>query len=84
MTGRLMNDIVGHEVRCLILKSKKVLDTSSAITSAVVMRDADGKSKFFGFVNFENAEDAVEAIETLNYKKLDGEGCCKHDRSFDE
>ena len=33
------------------------------ITSAVIMRDADGKSKCFGFVNSENADDAIKATE---------------------
>lgn len=41
------------------------------ITSAVLMRDADGRSKCFGFVNFENAEDAAKAVEALNGKKVD-------------
>ncbi|MED6149578.1 Polyadenylate-binding protein 8 [Stylosanthes scabra] len=35
------------------------------------MRDADGKSKCFGFVNFENPEDAAKAVEALNGKKID-------------
>lgn len=41
------------------------------ITSAVVMRDGDGISKCFGFVNFENADAAAEAVEALNGKKFD-------------
>ncbi|XVF36312.1 hypothetical protein REPUB_Repub19eG0047300 [Reevesia pubescens] len=41
------------------------------ITSAVVMRDADGKSKCFGFINFENADDAAKAVEALNGKKFE-------------
>ncbi|GAB2293789.1 Polyadenylate-binding protein 8 [Dionaea muscipula] len=41
------------------------------ITSAVVMRDGDGKSKCFGFVNFENADDAATAVDALNGKKFD-------------
>ncbi|KAM6540771.1 hypothetical protein CsatB_005218 [Cannabis sativa] len=41
------------------------------ITSVVVMRDADGKSRCFGFVNFENVEDAMRAVEALNGKKID-------------
>ncbi|KAL6977608.1 hypothetical protein U1Q18_026400 [Sarracenia purpurea var. burkii] len=40
------------------------------ITSVVVMRDGDGKSKCFGFVNFENADDVAIAIEALNGKKF--------------
>uniref|UniRef100_A0A2P2MLN2 Polyadenylate-binding protein n=1 Tax=Rhizophora mucronata TaxID=61149 RepID=A0A2P2MLN2_RHIMU len=42
-----------------------------AITSAVVMRDEDGKSRCFGFVNYEDADDAARAVEALNGKKFD-------------
>ncbi|CAM6125515.1 unnamed protein product [Calypogeia fissa] len=41
------------------------------ISSAVVMRDSDGKSKCFGFVNFEHADDAAKAVDALNGKKID-------------
>ncbi|KAG2303136.1 hypothetical protein Bca52824_031787 [Brassica carinata] len=41
------------------------------ITSAVVMKDGDGKSKGFGFVNFDNADDAAKAVEALNEKTFD-------------
>lgn len=41
------------------------------ITSATVMKDGDGKSKCFGFVNFENADDAAKAVDELNGKKFD-------------
>ncbi|CAN7048468.1 hypothetical protein IGI04_025554 [Brassica rapa subsp. trilocularis] len=41
------------------------------ITSAVVMKDGDGKSKGFGFVNFDNADDAAKAVGTLNGKTFD-------------
>eukprot|EP00232_Nephroselmis_pyriformis_P030005 CAMPEP_0182871282 /NCGR_PEP_ID=MMETSP0034_2-20130328/11028_1 /TAXON_ID=156128 /ORGANISM="Nephroselmis pyriformis, Strain CCMP717" /LENGTH=607 /DNA_ID=CAMNT_0025003827 /DNA_START=78 /DNA_END=1897 /DNA_ORIENTATION=+ len=37
-----------------------------AITSCVIMRDEDGKSKGFGFVNFEDPECAMQAVEDLN------------------
>ena len=30
------------------------------------MRDGDGKSKCFGFVNFENADDAAKTVDALN------------------
>ncbi|KAL0903319.1 hypothetical protein M5K25_027690 [Dendrobium thyrsiflorum] len=41
------------------------------MTSVVVMREADGKSKCFGFVNFENPDDAALAVQELNGKKFD-------------
>ncbi|XP_059636834.1 polyadenylate-binding protein 2-like [Cornus florida] len=50
---------------------KKFFGEYGTITSAVVMRDADGKSKCFGFINFENADDAANAVEALNGKKFD-------------
>jgi len=49
----------------------KAFSEYGTITSAVVMRDADGKSKCFGFVNFENADDAAKAVEGLNGQKFD-------------
>ncbi|KAL3634166.1 poly(A) binding protein Pab2 [Castilleja foliolosa] len=50
---------------------KNVFAEYGPITSSVVMRDADGKSRCFGFVNFENADDAAKAVEALNGKKFD-------------
>lgn len=50
---------------------KKTFGEYGTITSAVVMRDGDGKSKCFGFVNFENTDDAANAVEALNGKKFD-------------
>ncbi|KAI3761153.1 hypothetical protein L1987_51562 [Smallanthus sonchifolius] len=50
---------------------KKTFGEYGTITSAIVMRDGDGKSKCFGFVNFENADDAANAVEFLNGKKID-------------
>ncbi|GFP83481.1 polyadenylate-binding protein 8 [Phtheirospermum japonicum] len=50
---------------------KNVFVEYGPITSSVVMRDADGKSRCFGFVNFENADDAAKAVEALNGKKID-------------
>lgn len=49
----------------------KVFSEFGTITSIVVMRDADGKSRCFGFVNFENAEDAAKAVDALNGKLFD-------------
>jgi len=42
------------------------------IQNAVVMKDPEGKSKCFGFVNFQNHEDAVKAVEALHGKKKVG------------
>ncbi|OWM70855.1 polyadenylate-binding protein 2-like [Punica granatum] len=50
---------------------KQIFGEYGTITSAVVMRDGDGKSKCFGFVNFEDADDAAKAVEALNGKKFD-------------
>ncbi|XP_037408983.1 polyadenylate-binding protein 3-like [Triticum dicoccoides] len=40
------------------------------ITSAVIMRDNDGISKCFGFVNYGESECAVEAVKILNGKMI--------------
>ncbi|GLT75170.1 hypothetical protein SLA2020_469140 [Shorea laevis] len=45
---------------------KKVFGTCGAITSAVVMKDQNGRSRCFGFVNFESPDAAVAAVEMLN------------------
>ncbi|OAY35493.1 polyadenylate-binding protein 2 [Manihot esculenta] len=50
---------------------KKIFGEYGNITSAVVMRDGDGKSKCFGFVNFENPDDAAQSVESLNGKIFD-------------
>lgn len=50
---------------------RKIFGEYGTITSAVVMRDGEGKSKCFGFVNFENPDDAAKAVEELNGKKFD-------------
>jgi polyadenylate-binding protein len=50
---------------------KKVFGAFGTISSAVVMRDNEGKSKCFGFVNFEHADDAAKAVDGLNGKKID-------------
>ncbi|CAK9178648.1 unnamed protein product [Ilex paraguariensis] len=49
----------------------KIFGDFGKITSVAVMRDVDGNSKCFGFVNFENAEDAASSVEVLNGQKFD-------------
>lgn len=43
-----------------------------AIKSAVIMKDSEGKSRGFGFVNFEDHEQAAQATEALNGLELNG------------
>ncbi|KAK7283283.1 hypothetical protein RIF29_12703 [Crotalaria pallida] len=50
---------------------KKIFGEYGTITSVVVMRNLDGSSKCFGFVNFENPDNAAKAVEALNGKKFD-------------
>ncbi|KAI8013800.1 Polyadenylate-binding protein 2 [Camellia lanceoleosa] len=50
---------------------KKIFGEFGTITSVVVMRDADGNSRCFGFINFENADDAAQSVESLNGHKFD-------------
>ncbi|QCD87265.1 polyadenylate-binding protein [Vigna unguiculata] len=45
---------------------KQLFSTYGTITSVVVMKDAEGKSRCFGFVNFESADSAATAVERLN------------------
>ncbi|KAL6296225.1 hypothetical protein ACE6H2_004367 [Prunus campanulata] len=50
---------------------KKIFGEHGQITSVVVMRDGDGKSRCFGFVNFEDPDAAAKAVDNLNGKKFD-------------
>ncbi|XP_059630367.1 polyadenylate-binding protein 3-like [Cornus florida] len=45
---------------------KEIFGKYGSITSAIVMRDANGKSRCFGFVNFHNPDAANAAVENLN------------------
>ncbi|KAK1434174.1 hypothetical protein QVD17_11093 [Tagetes erecta] len=49
---------------------KEVFSKYGKITSAIIMKDAEGKSRGFGFVNFESHENAVNAIEALNAAEI--------------
>ena len=49
----------------------KIFGEFGTLTSVVVMRDGEGKSKGFGFVNFEEPDDAARSVEALNGKKVD-------------
>ncbi|MCH95671.1 polyadenylate-binding protein 3-like, partial [Trifolium medium] len=45
---------------------KKLFCPFGIITSARVMKDANGKSRCFGFVNFQSPDSAAAAVENLN------------------
>jgi polyadenylate-binding protein len=51
---------------------KEMFASYGEIKSAVVMKDTEGKSRGFGFVNFGEHDDATKAIEELNGKEKDG------------
>lgn len=42
------------------------------VTSVMIMRDDEGKSRGFGFINFDDADAAHSAVETLSGKEIDG------------
>ncbi|KAF3618550.1 Polyadenylate-binding protein 3 [Capsicum annuum] len=50
---------------------KKLFEKHGTITSALVMKDTNGKSRCFGFVNFETSDAAATAVEQLNGSSLD-------------
>ncbi|KAI4346557.1 hypothetical protein L6164_007445 [Bauhinia variegata] len=45
---------------------KKLFTPYGTITSAVVMKDGNGKSRCFGFVNFQSPDSAASAVEKVN------------------
>ncbi|CAI9288906.1 unnamed protein product [Lactuca saligna] len=49
----------------------KTFGEYGTVTSAVLMRDTEGNSKCFGFVNFKNAGDAAKAVDGLTGQKFD-------------
>jgi len=51
---------------------KNMFTPFGTIKSAIIMRDDQGKSKGFGFVNFENPEEAEDAVTKLNDTEIDG------------
>lgn len=42
------------------------------IVSLVVVKDENGNSRGFGFVNFDNPDDARQALEAMNGSQLGG------------
>jgi len=53
-------------------KLKELFAPYGTIKSAVIMKDDQGKSKGFGFVNFENPENAEAAVAALHETEKDG------------
>lgn len=51
---------------------KQIFTPFGTIKSFIVMRDEQGKSKGFGFVNFETPEDAENAVQGLHEKEIEG------------
>ena len=42
------------------------------VTSSVIQRDEEGRSRGFGFVNYETHEEAQKAVDNLNDKEFHG------------
>ncbi|KAH8914831.1 polyadenylate binding protein [Atractiella rhizophila] len=51
---------------------RQLFEAFGPVTSAIVQRDEEGKSKGFGFVNFENHEHAKRAVDDLHKKPFKG------------
>ncbi|WOK98260.1 hypothetical protein Cni_G06970 [Canna indica] len=51
---------------------QEVLGVFGTITSCVVMRERNGKSKGFGFINYANPDAAAKSVQELNGKEFDG------------
>jgi len=49
---------------------EKMFSPFGKITSPIIMKDAKGESRCFGFVNFEKHEDAIKAKEALDKKTM--------------
>uniref|UniRef100_A0A7S2SAR9 PABP n=1 Tax=Mucochytrium quahogii TaxID=96639 RepID=A0A7S2SAR9_9STRA len=49
---------------------EEVFGACGPIASSVIMKDAEGKSKGFGFVDFEDHDSAAASIELLNKKEF--------------
>ncbi|CAD5228977.1 unnamed protein product [Bursaphelenchus okinawaensis] len=54
-------------------KLKELFEKYGPITSAVVMKDNEGKSKGFGFVSFEDPEHAEKAVNELDNYEIEPE-----------
>ncbi|OIW07812.1 hypothetical protein TanjilG_32004 [Lupinus angustifolius] len=52
---------------------KHLFGPYGAITSAVVMKDVNGKSRCFGFVNFQTPDSAAAAVDKLNGTATNGD-----------
>ena len=53
-------------------KLDELFKAHGPIKSAIVMKDGEGKSRGFGFVNFEEHEHAAQACEALNNTEVNG------------
>jgi len=53
-------------------KFLELFNPFGTITSAVISRDENGKSRGFAFVNYENHDAAAAAVDALNEKEIEG------------
>lgn len=50
----------------------KIFSQFGPVKNALVVRDEEGKSKGFAFVNYEMPDDASNAVDEMNNKEIDG------------
>jgi len=53
-------------------KLKTLFSKYGVITSVVLMKDENGASKGFGFINYNSHEEAQAAVDDMNGKEIDG------------
>jgi len=54
-------------------KLTELFSPFGVIKSSIVMKDNEGKSKGFGFVNFDKPEEAQKAVDGLNGREVEGQ-----------
>jgi polyadenylate-binding protein len=59
----LDEDVTDEELR-------RVFEAIGPVTSAIVVKDSEGRSRGFGFVNFEKHKDAAKAVDVLHETQI--------------
>lgn len=71
-TGNFTNVYVKNIPDITPEKLQELFVKAGVITSTMIAKDPEGKSKGFGFINFETIEQAIAAVELMNGEEVDG------------